>query len=171
MTVTRRIWEQATSLLVRNRTVLILALIFACPSRLLAASGISDIPATRACWLRPPYALSKCYSLIGRPYRAVLFVGWPSQAGDMGHYDGIVPGLSIASNISQVAITSRYIIVEYAGSEPSFGVIDTQRGVLEPVPLESWAELRRYLEQQGENNEAICFQDFEEIYREPSSWW
>ncbi len=148
-----------------------LALFFACQSRLLAASGISGIPATRACWLRPPYALSKCYSLIGNPYHADLFLGCPSQSGDMCHYDGIVHMLLVASHISRVAVTSRFIIVEYADSKPSFGVIDTQTIVLEPVQLESWAELRQYLEQRGENNEAVRFREFEEIYREPSSWW
>lgn len=171
-TVTKIIWEQAAILLVRNRTVLTLALFFAYQTRLLAVSGFADMPATRACWLRPPYALSKCYSWSGGPYHADLFLGQPSQSGDMWHYDGIVPQpLLVASNISRVAVTSRSIIVEYAGSEPSFGVINTQRIVLEPVRLESLAGVRQYLEQQGEKNEVIRFQDFEDIYRERSSWW
>lgn len=169
--MTKIIWEQAAILLIRNRNAFVLAVFFACQSRLLAAPDLSDMLATRVCWLRPPYALSKCYSRSGEPYHAYLCLGWPSQSGDMRDYDGIGHVQPVAFNISRVAVTSRYIIIEYAGSEPSFGVIDTRISVREPVQLESWAELRQYLEQGGENSEAIRFQDFEEIYRERSSWW
>jgi hypothetical protein len=89
----------------------------------------------------------------------------------MWDYDGIVHVQSAASNLSRVAVTPRHLIVEYAGSKPSFGIINSQRGSVKPVDFKSWDELRQYLEEQGENSEGIHFQTFEEIYRERVPWW
>ncbi len=141
------------------------------PGRLPAAAGISDMAATRACWLRPSYAVSKCYSHTGGPYPMHLFLGRPSQFSDIWSTDGIVEISSVASNLSRIALTRRYIVVEYAGSEPSFGVIDPQAGSVEPIHLRSQAELQRYLHEQGEDEEALHFQTFEEIHRERGPWW
>lgn len=169
--MTEMLGERPAVCLLCRRIVLVLALFFACQTRLLAASGLSDWLATRACWLQPPYAVSKCYSRSGGPYNADLFLGRPSQDGDMWDYDGIVHVQSVASNLSRVAVTPRHLIVEYAGLNPSFGIIDSQRGSVKPVDLKSWDQLRQYLKQQGENGEGIHFQTFEEIYRERVPWW
>ncbi|HWG41450.1 MAG TPA: hypothetical protein VN688_01600 [Gemmataceae bacterium] len=154
------------------RTVaLLLAMLLASQDQLKAAAGLSDILATRACWLQPPYAVSKCYSHTGGPYHADLFLGRPEQSSDLFSYDGIVHVDLVASGLSRIAVTRRYIVVEYVGSEPSFGVIDIQAGSVEPVHLRSHAELQRYLGEQGQDEQEVHFQTFEEVYYERGPWW
>jgi hypothetical protein len=99
------------------------------PASAPAASGISDYCATKACWLRRPYALVKCQSDGGR-YPAELVRARDVTPAEKSSWDffpvgheGIVPLVTLAS-FDRIAIRSRFAVLECPSSGRMWAIID-----------------------------------------------
>src|SRR5262245_21411001 len=81
-----------------------------------AAAGLSDIAATRACWVREPYALVKCQSEGGQ-YPAQIVRArqrTPEEESSWSlipvGYGDIVPLGTVGHDVDWVALTGQFIV-------------------------------------------------------------
>lgn len=161
----------------RQAVVLIVCGVMLSPILARAAAGLSDIAATEACWIRPPYALVKCQSEGGR-YHARLIRARPETPEEKSSwslipagYEGIVPIETVVSDVDQVAITTRFLVVQ--NSAGAFEVLDMDKAAGVPQRFATLAKANDALVGGGvERVSEGDFQPFEVVYREyrPRSW-
>lgn len=154
----------------RLRLCGVIALLSATPAAATAAAGISDIAATRACWVRDPYALVQCQSEGGRyPARLVRARATTSDEDSFwslfpAGYGGIVLLETVVEDIDRVAVG------------PDVLVARTRTGEFWVVPLGDPPREASRFASLGAANESLLrdgrsavaegeFETFEAVYR------
>ncbi|VTU01218.1 unnamed protein product [Gemmataceae bacterium] len=141
------------------------------PTPTLAASGLSDIAATRACWVRAPYALVKCQSEGGRyPARVVRARAVTSEDESRSWlipegFDGILPLETVANDVERVAIAGRFLIARHTCGRIVVVDMDAPNG--EPGQFADVFAANEFLTRHGVP--AIgedAFRSFESVYDE-----
>jgi len=148
-------------------------------SGLFAAAGLSDIAATRACWIRSPFALVKCQSENGRyPARIVRARSTTPDESSSGSlvpagYDGIVPLDTVVDNVDSVAQAGRFMVAKQRVGRVI--VVDLNAPDEKPTVFATVDAANAFLARHGvlPVGEAE-FRSFESVYREfgpPISLW
>ena len=144
----------------------IIALLSVTPSAAPAAAGISDIAATRACWVRDPYALVKCQSEGGR-YPARLVRAQPTTPEEDSFwslfpagYGGIVPLDTVVEDIDRVAIGPDVLVARTRAGE--FWVVSLGEPAREVSRFASLGAANESLLRGGRSAEG---ESFEAVYR------
>jgi hypothetical protein len=157
--------------------LIIVGSLFFTPAVAVSAAGLSDIAATRACWIRDPYALVKCQSEGGR-YPARLVRARVATADENSFwtlfppgYDGIVPLSTVVEDIDRVAITTRFLVARERSGVFSVVALDKPDG--EPTRFPSIAGVNEFLAQVGGSalaeSEFVPFEDAYQASRPPYS--
>jgi len=149
------------------------------PAGALAAAGLSDGAATRACWIRPPYALVKCQSEGGR-YPAWLVRARPVTPDEDSYWsllpvrhDGIVPLDTVVSEVERVAVAGRFLVVQT--TKGPVVVVNLEDPSGKPVEFATTAAANEFLTSQAVSAvDESAFCSFESVYQEsrpkPTVW-
>lgn len=133
-----------------------------------AASGISDMASTQACWVGGQYALAKTQTEGGR-YPARLVRARPVNDGDIwafppNDFEGIVPIDTLVSDVERVAITPRFAVVARASG--GYAVVDLTRENGEAQAFDSLDAVNRHTRAAGADPlRPEEFRTFDEVYR------
>lgn len=147
---------------------MVVCILLLAPAELGAAAGISDIAATRACWVRAPYALIKCESDGGRdPARLVRArsATWTENLpGSMIAFDGIVPLDTVVDDIDRMIVTPRYFVAR--SEQGSYWVVDLVSPEKEPSEFTSVVGANEYMARAGDTAALErAFVPFAEVYQ------